>query len=403
MPGISFTTSLNSSGVTAGLNKIKAGVASLGSSMSSLAGIVGLAGIGAFLKSSITYVGDLQDLAERVGLTAMQMQILGAVARENGSDVDQATMAIQKLNGVLGEARNGSELANAKLKAIGFSMADIANPDAENSIRILGTALRNATPGSIEYSRVMQIFGERVGPKVAMTIKQMADGFESAKSGLSGLQKFASDEDVARIDKATDRIASYYKSLQVWAAEVAISFIDTSKVIYRELKKIDAVGRGGPLPADTFEKISKPGGAGENLQRQTFIDQKKIAVAESARAKTMERAANLNSSTSEMEKKIDDWTSEKLKQIEDDASAERASMADKKKSAIKSISDISGRSVSMNVDELTRVGGGLSGGYNSAQQQAQKTLEYQKEIRDILKEFPSKIASEIIQATTLGE
>ena len=248
MPGISFITSLNSSGVIAGLNKIKA-------SISSLAGIAGVGGIGLFFKSAITYVGDLQDLAERVGLTAMQMQILGAVARENGSDIDQATMAIQKLNGVLGEARNGSELANEKLKAIGFSMADIANPDAENSIRILGTALSNATPGSIEYSRVMQVLGERVGPKVVTTIKQMAGGFESAKSGLSGLQEFASDEDVARIEKATDRIQSYYKILQVWAAEAALVSFDFLESKIGKIYLNSVIGRMSKITSNVMNSV----------------------------------------------------------------------------------------------------------------------------------------------------
>jgi len=196
------------------------------------AGVAGLGGGAALagLRSLVSSIDDLDEAAQGLGLTAVQLSNLQQAARESGVSAEQFGTAITRLNVRLGEAASGNEEAAQLFKAFG-----VAVKTAGGSIRPVDDVLRDLAgrfsqleDGPAKAALAVDLFG-RSGAKLIPLLNQGADGLER----FSGLTKDTVTE-AAKLQKEFDELgATFERFKNTLAGGVLPVLNDTIDVIRR--------------------------------------------------------------------------------------------------------------------------------------------------------------------------
>lgn len=111
----------------------------------------------------------LRSTADVLGLTVEQTQALEVAAEEAGVSSDVLVRASEKLSVTLAEARNGAGAAVEKLKALGVTTDDIADPNFKliNLLQLLHERLEDADTEQETHNALLQEFGSKTGLAVA--------------------------------------------------------------------------------------------------------------------------------------------------------------------------------------------------------------------------------------------
>ena len=218
-------------GLRGSVESTAASFASLGSV---LAGPVGVAAaIAAAIAGGARLVSTLDDLdeaAQGLGLTAVQLSNLQQAARESGVSAEQFGTAITRLNVRLGEAASGNEEAAQLFKAFG-----VAVKTAGGSIRPVDDVLRDLAgrfsqleDGPAKAALAVDLFG-RSGAKLIPLLNQGADGLER----FSGLTQDTVTE-AAKLQKEVDELGAKFERFKNTLAGGVLPVLnDTIDVIRR--------------------------------------------------------------------------------------------------------------------------------------------------------------------------
>jgi len=213
-------------GVRGSVESAAASFASFGAAFAGLGGGAALAG----LRSLVSSIDDLDEAAQGLGLTAVQLSNLQQAARESGVSAEQFGTAITRLNVRLGEAASGNEEAAQLFKAFG-----VAVKTAGGSIRPVDDVLRDLAgrfsqleDGPAKAALAVDLFG-RSGAKLIPLLNQGADGLER----FSGLTKDTVTE-AAKLQKEFDELgATFERFKNTLAGGVLPVLNDTIDVIRR--------------------------------------------------------------------------------------------------------------------------------------------------------------------------
>jgi hypothetical protein len=196
------------------------------------AGVAGLGGGAALagLRSLVSSIDDLDEAAQGLGLTAVQLSNLQQAARESGVSAEQFGTAITRLNVRLGEAASGNEEAAQLFKAFG-----VAVKTAGGSIRPVDDVLRDLAgrfsqleDGPAKAALAVDLFG-RSGAKLIPLLNQGADGLER----FSGLTKDTVTE-AAKLQKEFDELGAKLERFKNTLASGVLPVLnDTIDVIRR--------------------------------------------------------------------------------------------------------------------------------------------------------------------------
>ena len=195
----------------------------------SVAGIGGGAAL-AGLRSLVSSIDDLDEAAQGLGLTAVQLSNLQQAARESGVSAEQFGTAITRLNVRLGEAASGNEEAAQLFKAFG-----VAVKTAGGSIRPVDDVLRDLAgrfsqleDGPAKAALAVDLFG-RSGAKLIPLLNQGADGLER----FSGLTQDTVTE-AAKLQKEVDELGAKFERFKNTLAGGVLPVLnDTIDVIRR--------------------------------------------------------------------------------------------------------------------------------------------------------------------------
>jgi len=216
-------------GVRGSVESAAASFASFGAAFAGLGGGAALAG----LRSLVSSIDDLDEAAQGLGLTAVQLSNLQQAARESGVSAEQFGTAITRLNVRLGEAASGNEEAAQLFKAFG-----VAVKTAGGSIRPVDDVLRDLAgrfsqledgpAKAAKAALAVDLFG-RSGAKLIPLLNQGADGLER----FSGLTKDTVTE-AAKLQKEFDELgATFERFKNTLAGGVLPVLNDTIDVIRR--------------------------------------------------------------------------------------------------------------------------------------------------------------------------
>jgi lambda family phage tail tape measure protein len=154
------------------------------------AGLVAAAGLGALViafgtvmgkaREAVDYFDDLQDAAQRLGVSTEYLQAIRFAVGQSGGDIEKTEIALDRLNAVMGDiARGGGGEAAKAFKLLGVSATDAQGrvkglervlPELADGYEKLGSAQERASVATDLFGKGNQAF--------ARVLAEGADGLE---------------------------------------------------------------------------------------------------------------------------------------------------------------------------------------------------------------------------------
>ncbi|MDT7836452.1 hypothetical protein [Aquabacterium sp. OR-4] len=141
-----------------------------------LAGAVSVAGLAAFLRTTIDGVDALNDLKDSTGASIENLSALEDIAARTGTSMETVGAALLRFNKVLAEAKPGSDYAQM-LKAIGLNAEELRQMDLAEALHRTAKALAGFEDGGNKARFMQELLGKSVKETGAFMV-DLADASE---------------------------------------------------------------------------------------------------------------------------------------------------------------------------------------------------------------------------------
>lgn len=200
---------------TTAMSGASAGVAGVTSTLTKMAGAVGIAfsaqAVLSFGKSVLDAGGNIKDFADQTGLSTKAIQQFGFAAEQGGADIETVSKAISNVSRNLIDNTAASQRA---LKNIGLSVNELKALQPEEAFKQIVAAIEGIEDPTIQSHAAMTLFG-RAGKDLLPAIK---DGFLDVAESAAVM----SDETVEALARAGDELDRFSHDLTVAAAETLV-------------------------------------------------------------------------------------------------------------------------------------------------------------------------------------
>lgn len=155
------------------------------------------------------YGDNIDKMSQKIGISAEEYQKLGYAFKSSGADIDSLQGGMKTLNGVLVDAANGSEQAQAKLAAIGLTAEDLAGKSSDAQLNMVINALQGMGEGAERTAAATDLLGKSatdLGPLLNMSaedleaLKQEAEDYGMVMSNEAVKQSAAFDDSMTRLE-----------------------------------------------------------------------------------------------------------------------------------------------------------------------------------------------------------
>lgn len=200
------------------VNDFKASASSIAPA---LAGALTIGGLIEFTKRNIEAGAHIQDLAERLGVTAQTVQHFDYAAKQVGSDMETLTRGILKAQSALATGSNTSRTYDVALQLVGLHMKDMLNLSPEEFLLKFADAFATCTNRGNANAAAVALFGGRVQSILPLLAK-----------GREGIQKlFAdapmqSDAEIAELKRFEDELTRMGSSFEVVFRRIAAGIVE---------------------------------------------------------------------------------------------------------------------------------------------------------------------------------
>jgi len=177
--------------------------------------------LGAFTIKTAYTADAVGDSAEKLGLSAEQLQEWSHVATIMGVSTDTLSRAFIKVNGVLGDIAtgNGDKVADS-LSLIGLSVDDLKGKDADQAFNIIRDALSQVEDEAIRVGVANELLGEKVAAEVIPVLSSEADVISNLRNEAQELG-IVTNEQAAQAGEFTDALDRTKQSLMSLGVDLA--------------------------------------------------------------------------------------------------------------------------------------------------------------------------------------
>lgn len=198
------------------LGSIKGAFGGLGSA---LVGGATIAGLAALTKRSLEYASSLAEVAQQVGVTAKDLQVLRFAGSQVGISTEEMDKGLQKFTKSLGDARNGSAEAIKTFKALGFTDADIKHLDVHDALMKTADGIAGVGDRAMRASPEVRLFG-KAGQQLDTLLSQGSRGVNELAASAEKLGVVLSDEQIRHADETADKLSALKQVLEARIAGV---------------------------------------------------------------------------------------------------------------------------------------------------------------------------------------
>lgn len=180
---------------------------------SSIAGGLSIAAVAAFTKELIRSVSHINDLSERLGVSAETLQEMEYAAKQTGQTIDDVAGAFRALSKARLEAMaDPNSKAGQVFASMGISNAELRSQSLEQTFKRIADVVKNTNFGASELAMVQELLGRSAGELIPM----FKAGIENAAQEARNLGLIIAEDIVVKIDDAgdaMDRFATRMKSV----------------------------------------------------------------------------------------------------------------------------------------------------------------------------------------------
>lgn len=195
----------------------------------------------ALSKGAIDLASTLSDTSQNLGINVESLQALEAQHKRNGVEAEQLVKALEKTKGAIISAAQGDKEATKALDQLHLSATALLRLPLDKQYEAIAKATKNSTDEATAYSAVTALFGEKVGPKLMGSLKELGE------VGLPGVTKSAKEagqvmsvETIAALDKAGDAIDDFKKRAVIAVGNIIVNFRTEEglKLLWLQLSKV---------------------------------------------------------------------------------------------------------------------------------------------------------------------
>ena len=201
---------------------------------STLAGVFAVDKLAEFGTKAIETAGRLQDLSTQLGVSAEFLQEMKFAAEMGGSSLDDVAGSLEKITVARQKALSGDSGMVDAFKSLGISADELKSAKLEDIFIKIGKAFE----GDANPQKLIGPLREIAGRSAGSLIPAMAEGLSDAADQAKRLGLIMSDEVVATLDEANDRVDVMKKTLETGIGSAIANLIEP---LFRQL---DALGAG---------------------------------------------------------------------------------------------------------------------------------------------------------------
>jgi len=219
-------------------NFVKSGIAKFGA-------LAGAAGLGAMARSAIDLGSKISDMAVQLNIGTTELQTLEFAAREAGVEVSVMERALRNVQLRTQEAINGNKSYSEAFDRLGIDINKFNQLPTEKKLEAIAVAQANAKDQASAYNDVAIILGQRAGPAMQEILQNLAgpNGFKGLSDAAKESGEVMSEETIAKMDLAADRIESFKRKMTVLTSEVLVRLVPGLSILGQGLGFVgDIVG-----------------------------------------------------------------------------------------------------------------------------------------------------------------
>jgi len=202
---------------------------SVGSTLASVFAVDKLAEYG---KASLDLAGKLTDLSTRLGVSAEFLQEMSFAAEQTGASLEDVSSSLEKLAISRAKALGGDSGMLESFKRFGIEAEQLKTLRIEEIFEKIGEAFA----GGANPQNLVGPLREIAGKSAGALIPAMVEGLDEAAAKARNLGQVMSNEVVAALDEAGDRIAVMQKTLTLGVGTLI------GKVIEPAFRYLEALG-----------------------------------------------------------------------------------------------------------------------------------------------------------------
>jgi hypothetical protein len=199
------------------VSSFKAGLGSLGTNLTQALAAVGL---GAEIKQVVEYGSKIQDLSDRFGVSAVNLQKFGNVAEKNGASLEAVAKGFRFLEVNQSKALGGNEAMVQSFAALGVSAQELRSLSPEEIMLKIGSSSLNAAD-------VVKVLGKSA-LELRPTLAGLADGTLKFGDAISGIN-------ISKLDQANDTFKHLKETVTIFVGTVIGSFVTNFQASIAEL------------------------------------------------------------------------------------------------------------------------------------------------------------------------
>jgi hypothetical protein len=238
------------------LDKLKSKLSGLGNDFKNLGdkvlkglavGIAGIAtaaagavvGLGALILKTTEAADNIQESAEKLGITAEQYQEFGFVADQIGTDVDTIAKAFARTTKAMGEAEKGTSPAAEAFKTLGIKVKDTSGNfrDTQAVFSDVIDALGNVQDETQREILAQQLFGKSYQELIPL-INLGADGLAEMTQKARDMGVIIPEDEINKAAELNDKIAALKKGFGAIVTRLASAFMPLVTKIVDKLTKM---------------------------------------------------------------------------------------------------------------------------------------------------------------------
>jgi hypothetical protein len=198
---------------------VKNGIAKFGA-------IAGAAGLGSMAKSAIDLGSKISDMAVQLNIGTTELQTLEFASREAGVATEVMARALRNVQLRTEEAIKGNKSYGQAFDQLGINIEEFKKLNTEQKLEEIAKAQAKATDKGAAYNAVARILGEKAGPALQEVLQNLAGpkGYGGLAEAAKRAGEIMSEETIAKMDEAADRIESFKRKMTVVTGSILAGF-----------------------------------------------------------------------------------------------------------------------------------------------------------------------------------
>ena len=176
-------------------------------------------------------------LSQATGFDTRDVLAYGFAAEQTGTAATSLTNGMQRLQRMVGQARDGSSAAVSAFASLGISLSDLQNNTADENLMAIADAFKGMKNEADQAAAANAIFGKSGGDMINF-LKQGSEGLKAFKSEAAGLGILFSSAELAKIEAANDAMNRLGRTVEGMWQKIAVQTAPAVESLSNELAEL---------------------------------------------------------------------------------------------------------------------------------------------------------------------